>query len=154
MSEALSNPSPRCKVCIALQKLHYHRRRYQNNVCYRLECNMRARVKAAMDGRSKCARTMNLLSLTSPKFHKYLYAKSPRFAGTHYKELNVDHIVPVSQYDLSIPDHQACFHYTNCQLLTPTENMSKGCQVPEDFNFELMLRNQQNLIETIESNNL
>ena len=93
-----------CKVCEILRSMEYTRNRYRTDVYYRLVVNMRARVWAAFNGINKSDRTMELIGLpTGEDLHKWLYAVSPRFANIHYKELNVDHIIPIALYDLSVP---------------------------------------------------
>ena len=43
------------------------------------------------------------------------------------KEYHIDHIKPCSSFDLSKPEDQAkCFHYSNLQILTATENLIKS----------------------------
>lgn len=46
---------------------------------------------------------------------------------------HIDHILPVSFFDLSDPDQQRkCFHFTNTQPLFASENISKGNRVVID----------------------
>jgi hypothetical protein len=42
-------------------------------------------------------------------------------------EIHIDHIVPCSQFDLSLPEQQRqCFHYSNLQPLWATDNLRKS----------------------------
>jgi hypothetical protein len=44
---------------------------------------------------------------------------------------HVDHIIPLSSYDLTDPAQQReAFHYTNLQPLWAHDNMAKGDEVP------------------------
>lgn len=51
------------------------------------------------------------------------------------KTWHVDHIVPLSAFDLSQPEQRKkAQHYTNLQLLTKSENSIKGTKIPVDMN--------------------
>jgi hypothetical protein len=44
----------------------------------------------------------------------------------HGASFHVDHIKPCALFDLTNPEEQKkCFHYTNLQPLTPTQNISQ-----------------------------
>jgi hypothetical protein len=46
----------------------------------------------------------------------------------------VDHIIPVSSFDLSDPEQvKVCFHYTNLQPLFVEENQAKSNKTPEEW---------------------
>jgi hypothetical protein len=50
--------------------------------------------------------------------------------GNHGSIWEIDHIMPVSSFDLTSPDEQKkCFHYTNTQPLFKSENRSKGNKI-------------------------
>ena len=125
---------------------------------YRMEVNLRNRLRKAMKGKKKSASTMKLVGLDSgTAINDYLNMKSPWFKerGVPSEELATDHMIPCKKYDLTIPDHQkACFHYINLQLLTELDNKRKGDKVPEGFDFESTLQKQLDLIARIEKDKL
>lgn len=42
-------------------------------------------------------------------------------------EYHIDHIIPCSSFDLTDPEEQKkCFHWTNLQILSAFDNMSKS----------------------------
>lgn len=56
------------------------------------------------------------------------------------KVWHIDHIVPVSNFDLTTQDQQRlCFHYTNLQPLWGQENRSKGNRFKGTHQFPLLL---------------
>ena len=125
---------------------------------YRIEVNLRSRLKKAMNGVKKSASTLTLVGLQSgTAINNHLNLKSPWFKeqGTPYEELAIDHIIPCAEYKLEKPDHQkACFHYTNLQWLTKPDNERKGAKVPVGFDFKSTLKKQLDLIAHIEKEQL
>ena len=131
----------------------YKRTNCTNNNAWRITENLRTRMHAAMKGTRKSKKTFELLGLESgSKVEEYLYEKTPDFKNVVEKPV-IDHIIPCDKYDLTKIEHQkACFHYTNLQLLSSHDNIIKSNRVPDDFDFELTLKNQLELIAHIEEN--
>ena len=56
------------------------------------------------------------------------------FDITNYsgKDYHIDHIKPCSSFDLIKPEEQrACFHWSNLQILTSTENLEKNDSIAQ-----------------------
>lgn len=112
----------------------YMRTRRHTDEAFNLLSNLRSRLGNALKGTQKSKSTKELTGMESSDLLKYLYEKSPRFEGVPLSELHVDHIIPCAAFDMMNVDHQrVCFHYTNLQLLTPAENLSKNDSVPPGF---------------------
>ena len=95
---------------------------------YRLKSRVRARVSSALVGRSKSARTMELLACTIEELWAHLERQfKPGMTRENYGEWHVDHIIPLDRYDLADPEQQRrAFHWSNTQPLWASENISKG----------------------------
>ena len=49
-------------------------------------------------------------------------------------KIQIDHILPVSSFDLAKPEEQKiCFHFTNLQPLWDWENLMKRDKTPEEW---------------------
>jgi len=123
------------KVEHIAKTVKYQKTRRQTDEAFKLSLNLRRRLHHALKGTRKSMSTMKLTGMESSQdILKYLYEKSPRFEGVPLSELHVDHIIPCAAFDMMSVDHQrVCFHYTNLQLLTPAENLSKNDSVPPGF---------------------
>lgn len=126
------------KVEILTQKVKYQKTRRQTDEAFNLLSKLRRRLHHALKGTRKSMSTMKLTGMESSQdILKYLYEMSPRFEGVPLTELHVDHIIPCAAFDMRKVDHQrVCFHYTNLQLLTPAENLSKNDSVPPGFDVD------------------
>lgn len=52
--------------------------------------------------------------------------------GRGHGKWNIDHIIPVSSFNLTLEDQQRkCFHYSNLQPLWFMDNMRKGTTMPQ-----------------------
>ena len=132
--------------------------RRQTDEGYRIEVNLRNRLYKAMGGEKKSVSTMKLVGLQSgTAINGCLNLKSPWFKeqGVPSEELATDHIIPCAEYDLENPDEQrACFHFTNLQFLTMSDNSKKSDRVPIGFDFKSTLKKQLDLIARIEKDKL
>lgn len=122
------------KVKHNTRQIQYNKTRRQTDEAFKLLSNLRCRLHQVLKGTGKSTSTMELTGMESNDLLKYLYEMSPRFEGVPLTELHVDHIIPCAAFDMGNVDHQrVCFHYTNLQLLTPAENLSKRDSVPPGF---------------------
>jgi len=123
---------------IRAKKNKYEKTRLQTDEAFKLLSNLRRRLHHALNGTRKSTSTMKLTGMESSQdILKYLYEMSPRFEGVPLSELHVDHIIPCAAFDMMSVDHQrVCFHYTNLQLLTPAENLSKNDSVSPGFDVD------------------
>jgi hypothetical protein len=106
-------------------------KRYNSDMNFRirhnLRCDIRARVRMN-DGR-KAAKTESLLGCSIAEFRKHLengFKKGMTWEnyGTHWE---IDHITPVSWFDLRKDEHQfRCWHYSNLRALSKKKNRSRG----------------------------
>ena len=108
-----------------------YRKRYQ----VRLSVQLRNRIRRALKDSSnvKNERTEDLLGSTISDVRKYLeglFVEGMTWENYGNKGWHVDHIIPCSFFDLSLPEEQKkCFHYTNLRPLWETDNLSKGSKV-------------------------
>jgi len=108
----------------------YARQRRKVDVDFRLRCVLRCRLRLALKGLTKSARTMDMLGCSTIELKKHLESKwSEGMTWETYggrSGWQIDHIIPCAAFDLSKPEEQGkCFHYTNLQPLWADENRQK-----------------------------
>ena len=108
----------------------YMRDRYRTDPAFKLKHNLRKRLRHALQGQAKSARTQELLGCTVEELRAHLEAQfKPGMTWENYGEWHIDHIRPCASFDLTDPEQQrACFHYTNLQPLWAQENIRKGAK--------------------------
>jgi hypothetical protein len=107
-----------------------HRRRRQTNPQARLANLLRTRLRSALKGTVKSARTMELLGCPIEHLVKHLESKFlPGMSWQNHGEWHVDHIRPLASFNLTDPEQQrqAC-HWTNLQPLWAADNIIKGAK--------------------------
>ena len=107
----------------------------------RLEKNPAAKIASRYSGRiyhalksqstSKATSSAKLLGCSPAEFMEYLLnheKNTGEFTAENYGTVwHVDHIRPLASFDLvSEPEQAKAFHYTNCQPMLASENISKG----------------------------
>lgn len=98
---------------------------------FRIKMCLRSRVSKSVQRGSKSSPTLELLGCTIPELKEHISKQLPEgiFWEDHGKKFEIDHIVPVSAFDLLDPVQQrVCFHYTNLQPLPQKENLKKGAK--------------------------
>lgn len=108
----------------------YKTKRRKIDISYRIKENLRNRVRAALHGLNKSAKTLELLSCSIEELKLHLQSKFS--IGMHWnnygtKGWEIDHIIPCSLFDLTKEaEQQKCFCYTNLQPLWKVDNIKKS----------------------------
>ena len=110
------------------------RNRRATNLDFKLRGILRCRLRLALDGLTKSARTMELIGCSTEELRRHLELKwSKGMSWDNYggkTGWQIDHILPCASFDLSKPENQRiCFHFTNLQPLWARENRAKGIKV-------------------------
>ena len=112
----------------------YMRRQFEANPSIRIAIHCRSLIRRSLLAKkprpsSKAAR---LLGCTIPEYRAYLESKfKPGMTwenwGKSRERWHIDHIVPLSSFDLTDPEQLArCYHYTNTQPLWWIDNIRKN----------------------------
>lgn len=115
--------------------------RLKNDPIYRFVHSARNRIRGALKAQStsKNSPTLKLLGCSGEEFMVYLLShpnnSSGKFTAENYGEAwHVDHVRPLSSFDLSKDqERRQAFHYSNCQPLTPEENLRKGSNIHDQL---------------------
>lgn len=100
-----------------------------------IENRLRSRISTAIKRGVgvKSNRTMQLIGCTVDYLIDHLVAKMPKDMKREdlfTKKVHIDHIKPVSGFDLTkISEQKACFNFTNLQPLWAFDNLSKGDRI-------------------------
>jgi 5-methylcytosine-specific restriction endonuclease McrA len=116
-------------------KFNAHRRKYlRNSPKARIANNSRDRIRRMIGSQGKTrGRSNKLIGCDADSLCLILEAQFlPGMTWANYGTAwHVDHIIPLSSYDLTDPAQQReAFHYTNLQPLWAHDNMAKGDEVP------------------------
>lgn len=114
-------------------KAAYEKKRKATFPHVRLIGNMRRRLCLALNGKAKSASTMRLVGCDRDALVKHIEGHFKDGMGWHNYGMSgwvVDHIIPVSLFDMNLADHQrACFHFLNLQPLWSSLNSAKRNKV-------------------------
>lgn len=108
--------------------------KYSTNINYKLKSILRHRIWLSLNNNIKSKRTKELIGCTLEELKNHLQQtaikngyKEFNIENFNGKEYHVDHIIPCSVFKLDCSYHQKlCFHYSNLQILSAKENLSKG----------------------------
>lgn len=104
------------------------RNKLDNKPKYKLAHNIRSRLRKALKGKSREKGIFTILgcSLDQLKIHLE-YKFQPGMTWENYGEWHIDHIRPLSSFDLTDPSQlKLAGHFSNLQPLWAHENISKG----------------------------
>lgn len=109
----------------------WYLRKYKGDTAFRLLCNLRSRLWAAMNGRSKSDATKTLIGCTIPELMQHLESQfKDGMTWDNYGKWQVDHRVACANFRLEDPEQQRqCFHFSNLQPLWAEDNQSKGARL-------------------------
>jgi hypothetical protein len=110
--------------------------RYHTDMNYRLAKNLRTRVRVALRGIAKSAKTKELLGCSFKELKIYIESKFEEgmsWENYGYDGWHIDHIKPCAAFNLVDPEEQKqCFHYSNLKPLWAFENISKNSNYEGD----------------------
>jgi len=121
----------RCDDCRIKNRI-YAKTKKQNDINYRLKANLRTRLWQALKSNQKTGSIMNYLGCSIVQYKDYLKnlfqdGMSWDNYGLGEGQWNIDHIVPLSHFNLSLARHcRKALHYTNTQPMWSIENSRKG----------------------------
>ena len=113
---------------------NYHKRyrnnRLKTNIQYKLSCNLRSRLRIAINKNYKSGSAVRDLGCTVTELKTYLESKfqsGMNWDNYGYYGWHIDHIKPLANFDLTNRQQflEAC-HYTNLQPMWAKDNLSKG----------------------------
>jgi hypothetical protein len=106
----------------------YNKRRSKVDVNFKLTTLLRSRLYKAISNNYKSGSAVSNLGCSIENLKMHLQSKfQPSMTWDNHGDWHVDHIIPLSKFDLSNPEEMkiAC-HYSNLQPLWAKENISKG----------------------------
>lgn len=112
------------------QRTEYARKIRENPLQRLLEC-LRSRIHQALHGKSKSARTVELLGCSIEEFKKHIEKQFvPGMSWETRCFWEIDHIRPCAVFNLQDSEQQKlCFHYSNLRPLWRGVNRRKGAKV-------------------------
>lgn len=112
----------------------YFKEYRQKNINQLMAHSIRTRIRKALKGETKYYTLHDVLGCSLSDLRVWLESKfTDGMSWDNYGQAedkwNIDHIVPLAYFDLSIPEQQKeAFHYTNLQPLWTNLNISKGSE--------------------------
>ena len=123
------------KEKVNLIRSEYRKKKKRIDLEFRMSCLLRERVSKAIKNQAgeKAYKSKELLGDSVEFIINYLFNNYFEKTGIRAtindiskKGLHIDHIIPCDAFDLTNPEEQKkCFHYTNLQLLSASENFKK-----------------------------
>ena len=126
----------KCNHCVEIKP----KERFRNN---RLKCkdcereepiskiirNVRSRILSAIKNKSK--RTVDYLGCNCSNYLKWILNNDERYTfENHGKEWHIDHVVPLSRFDMSDEEQQLiAFNWRNTMPLSVNENLKKNNKI-------------------------
>jgi hypothetical protein len=112
--------------------LRKHKRAVDTN--YKISCYLRSRVSTAIRNNYKTGSAIGDLGCSIEELKRYLETKfyvntetGEQMTWENYGEWHIDHIRPLSSFDLSISEQfKIACHYTNLQPMWAKDNIAKG----------------------------
>lgn len=111
----------------------YRHSRRQEDMFFKIKGNLSSRLSDLIQNRGLGQRTVELLGCDKDIFLKHLesqFTEGMTWENYGLKGWHVDHIIPISSYDLTNEDEvkKAC-HYSNLQPLWWQDNLEKGNKI-------------------------
>lgn len=105
-------------------------KKYKEDTLFKLETNIRSRIKSGLKGILKESSTSEYLGCTFKEAKQHLECKfktGMNWSTYGFRGWHVDHIIPIAKFDLrEESQRKKAFHYTNLQPLWWRDNLVKG----------------------------
>ena len=113
----------------------YRNKRRQNDLHFKLACNIRSRLGAAIKNNWKSGSAVKDLGCSIEQLKKHLESQfQPGMTWNNWATdgWHIDHIVPLSSFNLENKEElkKAC-HYSNLQPLWAEDNLIKGHKIEQ-----------------------
>lgn len=110
---------------------NYVKRRKLTDPAFKIRYLLKSRMWSAIKRGYKKQSTKELLGCEYDFLRKHIEDKfALGMTWSNHGEWEIDHIIPVSSFDLTIEEEQKkCFHYTNMQPLWMKDNRKKGNKI-------------------------
>jgi hypothetical protein len=117
------------------------RQRRKGDIEYRILCNLRRRVHAALKGNTKLKRTKELLGCSVSFARNHIESQFIKgMSWDNYGEWHIDHKIPCKAFDLKDPIQQRqCFHYSNLQPLWAEDNLKKSAKIEKPIQMRIAI---------------
>ncbi len=98
---------------------------------FHLIANLRRRTRSALFGKIKTKTTKELIGCSPQELRAHLEKQfQPGMSWDNYGEWHIDHIRPVSSFNLlDVEEQKLCFGYQNLQPLWAKDNLKKGAKI-------------------------
>lgn len=106
--------------------------RYNTDESFRLRSLVQKRINRALKNEVKLGKTQYLLDTDIETYKEYLELLfEDGMEWSNYGEWQIDHIIPVSYFDLTKEEEQKkAFCFTNTRPMWKSENLAKGDKIP------------------------
>ena len=144
---------PEIKQKANAQRRIRQRTRHETDQAFRIRKNLGIALHKFLKGIKNGRRTLDIVSCTPQQLIEYLNASmSPetRAARDAGEKIEVDHIIPQRAPGIDIANDahvRALYHYTNLQWLDRLTNIRKKNNVPDGYDTETWVAEQQARIE-------
>lgn len=128
----------RCKYCNEIK----HKERFRHN---RLKCKdcerdeptekfkryIRTRIYNCLRNKNKTKHSVEYLGCSSDEYFKWIFKYDNNYnLDNHGSEWHIDHVIPLSKFDLNIPEQQLiAFNWRNTMPLSCNENLKKNNKI-------------------------
>lgn len=109
-------------------------KRRRENPQVKLKNRLSGRMRDALKGIHKSAKTMELIGCSIDEFKIHIESQfGPGMTWENYPEWHLDHKIPCKSFNLADPlEQRICFHFSNISPMWGDENISKGAKVNKE----------------------
>lgn len=135
--DEIGEGNKKCSICSQIKlKCNFRHNRLKCITCERddplekFKRSVRSRIYNSLN-RNKSMNTIKYLGINSSDYIQWMLYNDDNYNLTnHGKEWHIDHVIPLSRFDLNNKDEQLiAFNWRNTMPLSAKENLSKNCKI-------------------------